>query len=204
MADISTLYNQTFNELDSSLLLGLGNGLTQTGSTYVASPNGIGLATYDNWNGTLNSGPAPGDIVAYNTINPGGNAPGLGVIQYTFTQGDGSVNPATGGIGAEVVAWNSTGVLLEQLAGYAPGQTALSPDGQFLIFEAPSVNLATFDANGNPMAEQATTAELTFGTTGAFPSFAVPEPSTIMIMPLMVVLLAISRIRSVRSFLTRF
>jgi hypothetical protein len=54
------------------------------------------------------------------------------------------------------------------------------------------------------MPEQATTAELTFGTTGAFPSFAVPEPSTIMIVPLMVVLLVISRVRSVRSFLARF
>lgn len=204
MPDISSIYGQTFNELDSSLLLTLGNGLTQNGSTYVASPNGIGLATYDNWLGTLNSGPAPGDIVSYNTINPGGNAASLGVIQYTFTQGDGTVNPSVGGIGAEILAWNSTGVLLEQLAGYAPGQTTLSPDGEYLIFEQPSVNLATFDANGNPIPEQATTAELTFGTTGAFPNFAVPEPSTIMIMPLMVVLLVISRVRSVRSFLARF
>jgi len=169
--DITSLYNQTFNELDTSLLLSLGNGLTQTGNTYVASPNGIGLATYDNWNGNLDAGPASGDIVSYNIINPGGNAPGLDVVQYTFTQGDGTVNPPTGGIGAVVVGWNSTGVLLEQLTGYAPGQTQLQPDGLFLIVENSSVNLATFDAAGNPMPEQATTAELTFTNTGPFPTF---------------------------------
>jgi hypothetical protein len=202
MANINSLNDQVFNELDSSLLLTVGNGLSVNAGTYVASPNGIGLATYDNWVGTLASGPAPGDIVSYKTLVS--NA-GLGVVTYQTTLGDGSVNPATGGIGAEVVAWNSTGVLVEQLTGYVPGQTTLSPDGSYLIFEAPSVNLATFDANGNPIPEGATTAELTFGTTGAFPTFAaVPEPSTLMLMPLVLVLLMVSRVRSVRSFLARF
>jgi Hint domain len=167
MTDISSLNNTTFNELDSSLLLQINDGLVLNGGTYVASPNGIGLATYDNWVGTLNSGPSPGDIVKYSLTVADEN---LGVVQYTFTTADGTVNPPSGGQGAEVVGWNSTGVLLEQLTGYIPGQTALTPDGQFLIVENSSVDLATFDANGNPMPEQATTAELTFSTTGPFPT----------------------------------
>ncbi len=195
MADISSLNNAVFNELDSSLPLTIGNGITSLGGgNYVASPNGIGLATYDNWLGVLGS-PAPSDIVAYNTTVSNA-ALGLGVIQYTFTTADGTVSPTTGGIGAEVVAWNSTGALVEQLAGYVPGQTALSPDGTYLIFAAPSVDLSVTDGSAGP-----TTAELTFGTTGAFPTFAVPEPSTVVLMPLMVILLMVSRIRSVRSFL---
>ena len=172
--NINSLNGATFNELDSSLLLASGNGITQSGGTYVASPNGIGLATYDNWNGTINGGPAPGDIVSYKLSIPSGGIGGtLGLVEYTYTTGDGSVNPETGGVGAEVIGWNSTGVLLEQLSGYVPGANpTITPDGSYLILEAPSVNLATFDANGNPMSEQATTAELTFGTTGPFPTFA--------------------------------
>ena len=199
-----SLNNATFNELDSSLLLTIGNGVTQTGGTYVASPNGIGLATYDNWNGTINSGPAPGDIVSYQTFLPTGGIGGtLGIVEYTYTTADGHINPASGGVGAEIIGWNSTGVLLEQLTGYVPGANpTINPDGSFLILAAPSVNLATFDANGNPISEQATAAELTFGTTGAFPTFsAVPEPSTVVLMPLLVVALMVARIPAVRSFI---
>jgi len=165
--DIESLNNTTFNELDSSLLLQINDGVVLNGGTYVASPNGEGLATYDTWLGDLTSGPQPSDIVKYSLTVADAS---LDVVQYTFTQANGAVNPATGGIGAEVMAWNSTGVLLEQLTGYVPGQTVLQPDGQFLIVENSSVNLATFDANGNPMPEQATTAELTFSTTGPFPT----------------------------------
>jgi hypothetical protein len=195
MADISSLNNQTFSELDSSLLLTLGNGLTHVGATYVASANGIGLATYDNWIGVLGS-PDPNDIVSFHTTVSNS---GLGVIQYTFTQANGAVNPATGGVGAEVIAWNSTGVLLEQLTGYVPGQTTLSPDGTFLILTAPNVDLSVTDGSGG-----ATVAQLTFGTSGAFPTFsvsAVPEPSTALLMPLLIIGLMISRIPSVRAYL---
>jgi hypothetical protein len=196
--DIASLNNASFNELNSSLLLQIGDGLTQNGSTYVASPNGIGLATYDNWIGVLGN-PAPSDIVAYNTTVSNS---GLGVVEYTFTQADGTANPASGGIGAEVVAWNSTGVLLEQLTGYVPGPNpTITPDGNFLILAAPSVNLAVLDATGNFVGEQATSSELTFGTTGPFPSFAVPEPGTVFLMPVMVIGLMLARIPAVRSFL---
>jgi len=84
-----------------------------------------------------------------------------------------------------------------------PGATPnITPDGSILILEAPSVNLATYDANGNPIAEAATLAQRTFGTTGAFPSFSpVPEPSTALLMPLLVVALLVIRIPAVRSFL---
>jgi len=80
-----SLNNASFNELDSSLLLTLGNGLTQSGATYVATPNGIGLATYDNWNGTISGGPSASDIVSYHTSIPTGGIGGtLGIIQYTL------------------------------------------------------------------------------------------------------------------------
>ena len=49
-----------------------GKGVTQNGSTYTVSPNGIGLATYDNWNGTLATMPAASDVVSYHTVIPGG------------------------------------------------------------------------------------------------------------------------------------
>jgi hypothetical protein len=194
----SSLNNATFDELDSSLLLTIGNGITQTGGTYVASPNGIGLATYDNWVGVLGS-PDPNDIVSYHTTIPTGGIGGtLGIIQYTFTQADGAINPATGGVGAEIIGWNPTGVLLEQLTGYVPGANpTITPDGSFLILTAPSVDLSTTD--GGP---GATTAQLTFGTTGNFPTFsAVPEPSTVLLMPLLIVALLVARIPAVRSFL---
>jgi hypothetical protein len=165
--DISSLNNATFSELDSSLLLRVGQGITQSGTTFVASPNGIGLATFDNWVGALGN-PDPNDIVSYHVVIPSGGIGGtLGIVQYTFTQADGAVNPASGGVGAEVIGWNSTGVLLEQLSSYVPGANpTINPDGEYLILEAPNVDLSTTDGSGG-----ATTAELTFGTTGPFPQF---------------------------------
>jgi hypothetical protein len=168
VTDISPLNNTTFSELQSSLPLTIGNGITQSGDTYVASPNGIGLATYDNWVGVLGS-PDPNDIVSYNLSIPNsGIGSTIGIIEYTFTQADGNVNPVTGGVGAEVIGWNSTGVLLEQLTGFVPGANPnITPDGSFLIMTAPGVDLSTTDGSGG-----ATAAELTFSTSGPFPTFS--------------------------------
>jgi hypothetical protein len=191
------LNNATFNEFDSSLLLTIGNGLTQNGSTFVASPTGIGLATYDNWLGVIGN-PDPSDTVAFHTFFPA--TPSTGIVEYTLISANGAVSPASGGIGAEVVGWNSTGVLLEQLTGYIPGPNAIiTPDGEYFILAASSVDLSVTD--GGP---GATTQELTFGTSGAFPTFAasVPEPSTVLLMPVMIVALMVSRIPAVRSFLS--
>jgi hypothetical protein len=164
--NINSLNNTTFNELDTSLLLTVGNGVSVSGSTYVIAPNGGDqLAVYDRWIGTLTN-PDPSDTVSFNTFIPSSNA-SPGILEYTFTTADGQVNPSTGGIGAEVVAWNSTGVLLEQLSGYAPGQTpVIDPDGEYFVVS--TVNLSV-NLTGT---EPATAAELTFGTTGPFPTFA--------------------------------
>jgi hypothetical protein len=193
--NIASLNDNTFSELQSSLLLTIGNGVTSTGGgSYQVSPNGVGLATYDGWIGVLGS-PDPSDTIQYNTFIPATSTPG--VVQYTTTSADGAVSPASGGIGAEVVGWNATGVLLEQLTGYVPGPSPIiNADGEFLVLVAPSVDLSVTDGSGG-----ATTAELTFGTTGAFPTFAVPEPSTMLLMPLLVITLMVSRIPAVRSFL---
>jgi len=68
--DITNLKGAVVNELDSSLLLTVGNGVTvNPNGTYTVSPNGIGLATYDNWIGTLTN-PDPSDTVSFNTFIP--------------------------------------------------------------------------------------------------------------------------------------
>ena len=167
--DITNLKGAVVNELDSSLLLTVGNGVTvNPNGTYTVSPNGIGLATYDNWIGTLTN-PDPSDTVSFNTFIPSSN-PTPGVVEYYNTDGDGSLNPPSGGIGAGIIAWNSTGVLLEQLNGYVPGPNAIiTPDGEFFVLSTVDLSVAQTGT------EQATPAELTFGTD---PSVPIPVFST--------------------------
>lgn len=187
--DLSALNGASFNELNSSLLLSPGNGISQSGDVYVANPNGEGLANYDAWTGTLNSGPGSNDTVSVNTFIPAKAT--ANILEYTLTLGDGSTSPPTGGIGAELVATNPTGYLFEQLTGYVPGANpVIKPDGNYFILT--SVDLAVTDANGNFVGEGATQAQLTF---------FVPEPSALMLMPVMLVALMVARIPSVRAFL---
>jgi hypothetical protein len=169
--NIASLNNITFDATDSSVTLSIDDGLTDTAGSYVASQNTSGdLATFDQWDGNTagpGSTPQPTDIVSYHTtVEPvvPTNAP-FGVIVYTFTQENGHVNPVSGGTGAEVVAWNSTGVLLEQLTAYVPGQTTVTPDGSYFILAASSVDLSSYDGSSGP-----TAAELTFTTSGPFPA----------------------------------
>ncbi len=193
--DISSLNNNSFNELHASLYLTSAN-VVDTAGTYVASPNAIGLAIYDKWLGTIAS-PDPSDTVSLNTQVS--NA-ALSIITYTETSAGGVVSPATGGIGAEVLGWNATGVLLEQLTGYVPGTNPIiTPTGQYFILTDPTVPLSFADPY-SPGYPGPTVAQLTFSQTGPFPSL-VPEPSTAMLMPLMVVALMVSRIPAVRAFL---
>ena len=88
----------------------------------------------------------------------------LDVVRYTFTQANGAVNPATGGVGAVVLAWNSTGILLEQLTGYVSGQTNLNPSGAYLVLS--TADLSVTDGSGG-----ASPSQLAFGTSGPFPTF---------------------------------
>jgi hypothetical protein len=164
--DISALNNTTFDATESSTLLEIGNGLTDTAGTYVASQNSAGdLAWFDTWDGnTAAPGATPQgvDVVSVNTVVESvaaDNAP-FGIVEYTFTQENGDVNPPTGGTGAEVVAWNQTGVLFEQLNGYVPGQTDVTLNGNFFIVTSQGVDLSGYDGSSGP-----TTAELTFDTT---------------------------------------
>jgi len=196
--NISTLNNATFNELTASVPIQIGNGLTNVSGVYTATQNNQGnLAIFDSWTGASPSSPAPLDVTTVHTITEAvvpSNAP-FGVIEYMTTQANGTVNPASGGFGAEIVAWNATGVLVEQLPSYVPGATSVSPNGSYVLLAAPGVDLSIYTGAGP------TAAELTFATTGAFPNLqATPEPSMALMMPLMVVLLMISRNRSVRSF----
>ncbi len=189
--DISALNNATFDELHSSLLLSGPNAPVQTGTNFVVSPLvGIGLANYDNWTGIIGS-PDPADLIGVHTFFP--TSPTPGILEYTNTNGAGVTSPSVGGVGAEIIAANSTGYLLEQLSGYVPGANpVITPDGTFFILSA--VDLSYTDGSAGP-----TTADLTFSTT--FGTSPVPEPSTALLMPVMVVALMVSRIPGVRSFL---
>ena len=122
--NISGLNGLTINQFNSSVPLTLNNGVVANGGgVYTMTPNGFGnLSSYDNWNGVIGT-PDPGDILSYHlTVADLTN----GVIQYTFTTGDGSVNPAVGGVGAEIIAYNDTGVLVETINGYQPGNSLAS------------------------------------------------------------------------------
>jgi hypothetical protein len=196
--NISALNGVTVNQFDSSVQLTIGTGVTTDGAgNYTMVPNGFGnLSSFDNWTGVLGA-PDPGDILSYHlTVADLAN----GVIQYQFTTGDGSVNPSLGGIGAEILAYNNNGVLAETINGYQPGNSLASITanltGNFISFG--NADLSQFEAGFTGPASVA------FGQTGASAFLgiaAVPEPSTVLLMPLLVAAVLVARIPVVRSFL---
>ncbi len=194
----STYLGQTFGNLNTSLFVdtAAGGGLTISGNTYTVSeiPN-VGLALFDNGSLTLGS-PYPTETVSLTTLAAGDST--HQVVQYYTTLGDGSVSPATGGIGGQVIAYNATGVLFEQLSGYIPNGT-ITPDGSYFVVTEPSVDLS-FNDPYNVGYQGPTAAELTFTVGGT----AIPEPSMVLLMPIMVIGLIIARVPAVRSYLRSF
>ena len=174
----TALNGASFNELNSSLLLSPGNGISQSGDVYVRHR---GLRTARALR-TTTRGPVlfqqrpwlENDTVSVNTFIPAKATAGSISWLHFLTLGDGSTSPPkAGGIGAELVATNPTGYLFEQLTGRVPGTNpVIKPDGNYFILT--SVDLAVTDANGNFVGEGATQAQLTF---------FVPEPSALMLMP---------------------
>ncbi len=112
-------------------------------------------------------------------------------------------SPPAGVLGAEVVGWNSAGVLLEQLSGFVPNLAVpITPDGFYFIVG--TQDLSTFDGS-IPV-----TQSFTFTQTGQIPSTAVPgggvstpvpEPASAMLLPAVLVGLMLARLPSVRSVL---
>jgi hypothetical protein len=196
--DLSSLTGMSFNELNASILLttGAGGGISVSGGVYTVQPNSAGnLAIYDTWAGLIGS-PSPSDVLSLNiahTYGPLATAP-YGVIGYTLTDATGTTVPPTGALGAEVIAWNSTQILVEQSNGFVPGSGIFIPNGKFFVIGL--TDISTFDGS-------VTTGQtFTFSTTGAFPN--IPEPSTAVIMPLLIAALLVSRMPSVREFLRGF
>jgi hypothetical protein len=124
---------------------------------YVVGNAGGSVA--DNWNGTYPGSPQPTDIVSFNLTVADASR---NVIQYTFTQANGAISSA---IGAEIIGYNSTGILAEQITGYVSGQTTLSlnPD-YFLVFSLTDLNTLEAGYSGPPASA------LQFGQSGAFPT----------------------------------
>ncbi len=166
MVNYTSLNGLNFNELDASEFLTVGNGVTvNADGTYTITPDVFGaLANYDNWSGSLGN-PQAGDITTV-SLTTGYSNPGstYGVVGYTITFGDGSVAPPAPGVnGLEVVAWNSTEVLLEDLSGFIPNFSQnVVPGGNYILVG--SKDLSTLDGS------VASNASFTLGTTGPFPS----------------------------------
>ena len=200
MTAINILNGLTFNALNSSVQISIGNGLSYNASTeiYTASPNEYGNLSnfdtwqYNNWDGTpISRVPVGlGDVTAIHTIIASGSP--ANVFEYTITTGSG---PLGGVVGAEVVAWNSTGVLADVLNGLVLGSNPqVTTTSAYIILS--SADLSIGDGSGP------TAAELAFGTTGVFPAaLGVPEPSVAMLMPVMIIGLMIARLPSVRAYL---
>jgi hypothetical protein len=200
MTDINILNGAIFNALDSSVQISIGNGLSFNASTdvYTASANSYGNLSYfdtwtnNNWDGTPISQVAvgQGDVTAIHTVIESGSP--ANVFEYGITTGGG---PQPGLVGAEVVGWNSTGVLADVLYGLVlGGNPQVTTTSAYIIFS--SADLSFSDGSGP------TAAELAFGTTGAFPAaLGVPEPSVAMLMPVMIIGLMIARLPSVRAYL---
>ena len=163
--------------------------LTTTGGLVTVAPDPTGFSVFDNWSGN----PAPTDTTFVN-ISVADAA--RGVIQYTFTSANGLTGAAK--VGAQVIDFNSTGILAEQIVGYVPGLTTftLNPN-YFLVFSK-----STLDTTVGTGPSAAT---LTFGTTGSLPTFgggvAVPEPTGLALLPIMIAALIVARMPTVRALL---
>lgn len=184
--DYASLNNAVFDALHSSISLTIGFGVAKLPGNqgYFVSAVSGQLASFDNWNGLLGS-PDDGDIVSITTSTSGNP---FGVLTYFQTLGNGDHAPATGGIGAQVVAFNSTGVLLQQLDGYVPGSSpTIKPNGTYFMLSLS--NLSYTDGSGGPG-----TGDLAF----------LPEPSMVLLMPAMIAGLLIARMPAVRGFLRSF
>jgi hypothetical protein len=200
MTDINVLNGLTFNALNSSVQISIGNGLSYNASTeiYTAGSNQYGNLSnfdswqYNNWDGTpISQVPVGlGDVTAIHTVIETGSP--VNVFEYSITTGSG---PLGGVVGAEVVGWNSTGVLADVLNGLVlGGHPQVVTTNAYIILS--SADLSWSDGSGP------TAAELTFGTTGAFPAnLEVPEPSVAMLVPVMIIGLMIARIPSIRAYL---
>ncbi len=195
LLNLNYLNGLSYNASQAGELQQVGSGVTISGNTYTVTPDSFGaLALLDNFSGTL-ANPQPGDIVKV-TLSTGYSNPGAayGVVGYQDTYGDGTVTPPIGVLGAEIVGWNSTGILLEQLSGFVPnGKSTITPDGYYFIVGTQDISTT----DGLP-----TNASFTFTQNGqSLPLSAIPEPTSALLMPVVLIGLMLARMPAVRSFL---
>jgi hypothetical protein len=154
-----------FNSLNNTLL-NAGQTILGDPATDVTQPTAgnfvvgdAGGSVGDNWNGTFPGSPQPSDIVSFKLTVADAS---LNVIQYAFTEANGTTSAP---IGAQVIGYNATGILAEQITGYVVGQTTLNlnPD-YFLVFSLTDLSTAETGYGGPP------TSALQFGQTGSFPT----------------------------------
>ena len=154
-----------FNSLNNTLL-NAGQTILGDPATDVAQPTAgefvvgdTGGSEGDNWNGTFPGSPAPSDIVSFKLTVADAS---LNVIQYSFTEANGTTSAL---IGAQVIGYNATGILAEQITGYVVGQTNLTLNpNYFLVFSLTDLSTAEAGYGGPPASA------LQFGQTGTFPT----------------------------------
>ena len=93
-----------------------------------------------------------------------------------------------------MIAYNQTGVLIEQLIGYVTGQTNITLNPDYFI----ALSLTNLSTTGNTVPPAA----LVFGQTGG--SALLPEPSSIALFSVMALGLMMSRLPGVRQFFSAF
>jgi hypothetical protein len=130
--------------------------------------------------------------VATATLHPYINStldPLNNIITYQFTHVDGSTVPVFGG---QVVGYNNNQLLVDQLSGFTPGISDGTPNPHhFEIFSTIDLSLTEAGYAGPPL-------PMFFGQTGPFAGFPVPEPSPLMLLPVMLIGFVVSRLPAVR------
>jgi hypothetical protein len=192
--NISALNGLSVNELDSSIPVDSATGYNSTTMTVTANP--LGFSQGDNWNGTAPGSPQNGDLLSLNFTVANASSD-LVTYTQTLSNGAGGTYSAGSTNGAVVVGYDNHDALLALLnVGDITNTADLS--GEYIVVG--DIDLSQTEGLANPVTA------LAFGTTGnseflGITGQAVPEPSVVLLMPVMVVGLMIARIPAVRSFM---
>ncbi len=162
--DVEQLNNVVYQATDvAALPLSGFDAFNTPAGIYVVDP-ATGSIIDNYWSGTFGA-PAPHDPVTFTLTAPTQTA-GQNILEYAAADADGTVQPA---IGFEVLAYNSTGIVGQEINGYFNGESAAAVAAnlnanQFYVFSGMELSVTDPNFPSGPSA-----ATLTFGQTGTFP-----------------------------------